>query len=298
MTSTLVTGATSYLGTALVRRLCGAGRTVHALVRPSTDLGSLGDLVDQVAVHVHDGSTAGLVAIVEQAAPDVVFHLASSYRREHSPEDVETLVRANVEFGSRLLEAMRLGGGTRLVNTGSHFQWYEGGGALNLYAATKWAFSAILDYYADAHGLKPLTLVLFDVYGPGDPRAKLTSAIVEAVKTGGPLALPSSDPVLDLVYIDDTVSAFVRAAALLDADPDQVAGRHFAVSSGERRKLSEIVDVFEAVGGRQVQRSWGAFTAPERRIEVPWEGDPLPGWTPQVTLREGVTRLLGTGAGR
>ena len=294
MNSAVLTGPTSYLGTALVKRLAGTGVETHLVVRPRSDVRPLQEHVGLARVHVHDGTTEGLIGIIQHAKPDIVFHLAATYRREHLPGDVEALIRSNVEFGTQLLEAIRLCEPMRMVNTGSYFQWYDGERALNLYAATKQAFQAIVDYYTDAYGLETITLVLFDVYGPGDRRDKLISAILESLHTGNPLSLPTEDPVLDLVHVQDVVSAFVQAAELLEGRPGDVRGRYFAVSSGERRRLSEILEVFEELSGRTLACSWGAFRTPERRIREPWQGDPLPGWRPQVSLRDGLADLLDT----
>src|SRR5439155_20478749 len=102
----LVTGATGFVGGHLVRALLDEGREVHAVLRPSSDPEVLGDRRDRVVCHTHDGTTKGLVSLMQAAHPAVVFHLAALFVAEHRPEDVEPLVRANLLFGSQLLEAM------------------------------------------------------------------------------------------------------------------------------------------------------------------------------------------------
>jgi nucleoside-diphosphate-sugar epimerase len=240
MQRALVTGATSYLGRELVRRLLAGGVEVHALVRPGSDLTRLGDGADRPRCHVHDGTTEAMTAIVAKARPEVVFHLATKYAREHRPSEIEELVRSNVLFATQLLEGMAAARVRHLVNTGTFFQHHDSEGyrPLNLYAATKQAFEAILAYYADAAGLQATTLRLFDVYGEGDLHPRLMAAIRRAQRTGDPLPVPEDDPVLDLVHVDDVVSAFVAAAAHLDAGTRDVPGGVYAVSSGEHHSLS------------------------------------------------------------
>lgn len=298
MKCAFVTGASSFLGINLVRRFLDAGIAVHALVRSTTDRVPFERMTRGATLHEHDGTLASINAAFDACEPQVVFHLATKYLRQHRPEDIDDLIEANIRFGAQLLEAMVSAGIKRLVNTGSAFQHFEVEGddayrPLNLYAATKQAFDDILAFYADAHGVKSVTLKLFDVYGPGDSRPKLMTAVREAQLTGTPLPLPGDDGIeLDYAYVDDVVDAFVHAAQLLETDPEPVAGRSFAVSSGHRHTFEEIIAAFEAVDGRPVKRAWGSYTMPERVIRNPWRGPSLPGWRATTSLKDGIRRML------
>ncbi len=294
MRQVLITGGTCYVGRALIAALVDRGLTPHVLVRPGSDRTRFDALPRLPVFHVHDGSTAGLARIARTIQADIAFHLAGLYRRIHTPEDVDRLLDANVVFGTRLLEALRDAGTRRLVNVASCHQYLDGGAyrPFNLYAATKEAFEAILAYYRDAGHLDATTLVLFDTYGPGDWRPKLMAAIRGALATGTPLPLPASDLPMDMAHVDDVVSALLHAADLLERDAPAVNGRRFAVTSGDRRSIEGIVKVFEKVAGKPVQRQWGAYPMPDREITRLWDGPLLPGWTPGVTLEDGIRRFL------
>jgi dTDP-4-dehydrorhamnose 3,5-epimerase len=275
--SVLLTGATSYLGVSLVDHLQRSGSTVTAVVRPTSPIERFDGLERAPTVRVHDGTTSSLVDIVEDVAPGVVVHLATLYRREHTVEDVEGLIVTNVLLGAQLLEAMRRSGHRRLVGAATYFQHYDTDGfrPLNLYAATKQAFEDVLAYYVDAHAFEAITLVLYDVYGPGDWRPKLMDAIRNAQQTGEPLALPERDVEMDLVYVADAVAAIARAVTMLDAA--SVAGaERYAVGSGRRCRLSELISLFEEVAGRPVPHEWGRYPTPERAIATPWVGTTSP----------------------
>lgn len=295
-----VTGATSYPGVHLVRALAERGSDVHAIVRPESDTGRLQQLPASPTLHVHDGSTDGLSAILGAIQPQVVHHLAAHYVREHTPADVELMIHANVLFCAQLAEAMRLAGTTALVYAGSHFEHFDADGyrPLNLYAATKWACSNLLEYYRDAGHFAVVTLVLFDVYGPDDWRDRLFGAIARALASGEPWPLAPGDPVLDLVYIDDAVAAFLRAGELLTEDPAAMSGRRFAVRGLGPYRLSEVVAACEAHGGKPIPVAPDAYPVPLRTVTRPWAGPLLPEWEPRVGLDEGVARVLGReGAG-
>lgn len=292
MQRALISGATSFLGRELGRRLSADGVEVHAVVRPETDLGLLDDMPAPPVLHVHDGGP--LNSVLATAAPDVVFHLAGRYVRDHTPDDVAPLVRDNVLFGTQLLDAAACAGCRRFVNTGSYFQFADGDAPrpLNLYAAAKQAFADILDYYRDAFQMRAATLILFDTYGAGDRRVRLMGAIRDAIRDGTELPVPDDDPVLDLVHGDDVVSAFIRAAELLAADPPAIDGGVFAVSGGDRKRISEIVAAFEAVAGKAVRTRAGGWPRPTRAVADLWDGPALPGWKPTIGLADGIRRLM------
>jgi nucleoside-diphosphate-sugar epimerase len=162
-----------------------------------------------------------------------------------------------------------------------------------LYAATKQAFEAVLEFYIDAHALRAITLKLFDTYGPGDPRPKLLSLLQKATATGAPLDLSPGEQLINPVYIDDVVEAFVLAGKrLLDGAP---AGKEeYAVSSRHPLSVREFAAAYASASGRGLELRWCAQPYRAREVMVPWNtGASLPGWSPKVTLEEGIRRIAG-----
>lgn len=294
MKRALVTGATSFLGGALAARLGADGVAVDAVVRPTSETEALKALSPAPTLHVHAGGARSLAGIVAAAAPDVVFHLATCYRREHIPADIDALVGANLLFGTELLDAMARAGVKRLVNAGSYFQCaldYPSQ-ALNLYAATKTAFEQIMAYYADAASLHAATLILFDVYGEGDPRDKLLHAIRDAQQSGTTVSLPAEDVWVDLVHVDDAAAAFVAAARALKAESAPRVPPPRYVVTGARHSLREIVTMAEEIGGHPVACQWGGFSLPNRHVVESSAGEPVPGWRAEISFEDGLRRFL------
>jgi nucleoside-diphosphate-sugar epimerase len=287
----LVTGASGYVGSQLARRLVGEGWDVHVLVRPGSSLDALAPVIDALTVHRFGGGTAELVEILRVAAPDAVFHLAAVFLAQHRPEDIEALVGANVLFPTQLLEAMAANGVRLLVNTGTAWQHFENRGydPVNLYAATKQAFEALLAYYVNALGFSVATLALFDTYGPDDPRPKLMSALWKAASSGQALSMSAGEQLLDMVYIDDVVDAYLATErALRAAGPVQL---RYGVSSGTPLRLKDLVAAFEAALGVRVNVGWGERPYRPREVMLPWTSfEAPPGWKPRVPFDEGLRR--------
>ena len=282
----LVTGATGFIGSHLVRKLVQDGWRSHIVSREGSRLPDAAKF-PHISNHIHDGSTAGLIRLVGDANPDVVFHLASLFLSQHEANDVEPLIRSNVLFGSQLLEAVRANGVKRFINTGTSWQNYENRdySPVNLYAATKQAFEMLLQYYVEAEGLQAITLKLFDTYGPDDPRPKLMNLLKGLEKDRQPLAMSPGEQWIDLVHVDDVVRAYMLAAERLLAG-EAKGHEHYAVSSGEPIQLRELVRRIELESGRQLPIKWGGRAYRAREVMTPWKGDSLPGWAPRMNMAQ------------
>ena len=289
----LVTGAAGFVGGHLARRLLAGGWETHAIVRPSSNATTLCGLLGSDSVHVHDGSTAGLVDIVRSARPDIVFHLASVFVAEHRADDVDPLIRSNVLFGVQLLEAMTVVGVSDIVNTGSYSQHYEGRAysPVSLYAATKHAFQDILQFYCEVRGLRAVTLELPDTYGPDDKRPKLLSLLARAARTGETLQMSPGEQLLDLLHVDDVSHGYqVAADGLLTGQLPSPSG--YRLSSGSLVRLKDVVELYRQATGHSVSVAWGGRPYRAREVMEPVSPVPvLPEWQPCIRLKDGLVAL-------
>jgi len=293
MKRALVTGATGFIGSHVARTLREHGWDVSLIVRPNSqkpaDLSGFRFLE-------HDGSTQNLIAIVKEARPDAVFHLASLFLASHTPNDIERLITSNVLFSTQLLEAMSEAGVTKLVNTGTSWQHFLSESKefhpVNLYAATKSAFEAILQWYVEAKNFSVIDLKLYDTYGPGDARPKLIQLLFKTLQTNSPLSMSPGEQKIDLVYIDDVVDAFVKAGELaLQASPKTLES--FVVSSGHPLSIQDLVATLNRVAGRAAPVTFGGRPYRDREVMIPWKiGRSLPGWRPKINLEVGLRRIL------
>lgn len=296
----LVTGATGFVGSSVVRHLCEDGWGVTALVRRTSPADRVDKLRTYGAVVAEaDGSLPSLRAALIRQRTDVVFHLATLFRGEHHPSDVQPLVEANVLFGTQLLEAMRLEGVSRIVAAGTAWEHYDNReySPASLYAATKAAFVSILRYYTEVEHVQGVVLDLSDTYGVGDTRPKLLRRLLAAAATGEPLEMNSGDPWIDLLHSSDAAAAFRIAAERLLASGVQAFER-WAVRPGEPCTLRALVHRIESVLGKPVPVRWGARPYRPRESFVPWtSGALLPGWAPRVPFDVGLRDLARQTAG-
>ena len=290
----LITGGAGFVGSRLVRACLKEGWEVGITYQPENGLRDIQELVPQVRVYPVLGDPLEAFDIVGNFRPDLVLHLASVFIASHEREDLEILIDSNIAFGAQMLEAMSRHGVPYLVNTGTSWQHasdspYE---PVNLYAATKQAFQDVLEYYIAATSIRAITLKLFDTYGPRDPRTKLFALLERASRENTRLEMSPGEQLIDVVYVDDVVRAFMVAARrLLEG---RVGGHEiYAVSSGQPIRLRELVETYRRVSGTPFDAVWGGRPYRPREVMVPWSrGERLPGWQPMVGLEEGIKACL------
>lgn len=294
MKKALLTGITGFIGLHLAKKLLKDGWEVHAIVRPTSAIERVHRVLgNQVYLHMRKKDN-DLVDILHNVHPNIVFHLASLYLPKHSYNDIPELIDSNVTFGTQLLDAMVETGIYYFINTGTSWQHYENApyNPVNLYAASKQAFLAMQKFYEETTPLKVINLQLFDTYGPSDSRRKLFTLLKEASKSGETLLMSPGNQLIDIVYIDDVVDAFLCAAKLLFSSR-KLASNTYAVSSGNPLKLRDLVQKFEEVSERHVCVKWGGRPYRIREVMRPWStGNKLPGWCCKVPLEKGILSCL------
>ena len=296
----LMTGITGFIGHHLGERLVNDGHEVHAIVRPTSKINELSEnLQRNVKFHVYDKDNTVLDIVtdlcVDDRRPDVVYHLATNFMNEHTFEDIQDLIQSNITFGTELLDAMVANNVYNFVNVGTFAQHFDDAdySPINLYAATKACFEGIVKYYAEARNLKCIALHLFDTYGADDKRGKILGLLKKISASGETLKMSPGGQLIDIVYIDDVIEAFVAAGKLLAACKYDYCGT-YGVSSTKPIPLREVVKIFENVAGKKLSIEWGGRPYRAREVMVPRSSYKLlPGWTPKVSLQEGIKKFLG-----
>jgi nucleoside-diphosphate-sugar epimerase len=290
----LVTGATGYIGGRVARHLLDVGWRVHAVVRPDSERRRL---PGAVVCHVHDQSAVNMARIVRDAAPDVVFHLASQGQTQprHSVETLDNIVAANIGFGAQLLDAMESAGAHRLIEAGTNWEFDAAGHFRpnNFYAATKQAFRVLANYYVQRYGFSTTTLLLYDVYGPDDWRGKFLSHLVSALKRNETMAATPGEQIVEFVHVDDVAHGFLVAAQELMRADARPALRSYRLDSGRRLALREASALMTRLAGRpECVRFGGRPYPPEQIMEPLAVGPRPPGWGPEISLEQGFLMLL------
>lgn len=282
MPTALVTGATGFIGRHLTARLVTDGWRVVSLQRSATAHAPASSALAGMGVQVEVFTSSDDVQrLAREVQPDVVFHLATHFLKDHAPDDVERLIDANIAFGAHLLEGLR-GSGAIVVSAMSYFQYSQGAPTpVSLYSATKQAFLEICEYYRVVCGLDVRQVVLFDTFGPGDTRNKLVPLLLQALRNGSTVHLGPSRQPINLLYVEDVVSGLLAASG-----PQQ--GHMFRIAAPQAVTVGALVSAFSDAAGTTLRCDFNeegtVNNAPLNAGSWPEPG----GWAGSRPLQEGL----------
>lgn len=246
----LVTGASGFVGSHLVRRLVELGVDVRATdVRPRADL--------PVPLQEADVTDRAALAPLMKGV-DVVFHTASLVQTARAGADRVWAVNHGGTLA--LLDVARAAGARRFVHVSSASVVYEGadieGGDESLpyasrsqapYADSKIAAERAVLEQSGEGGLATTAIRPHVVYGPGD--ARFFPAIVARARAGKlKLGVGRGAKLSDFTYVDNLIDALLLADSALERSPS-LGGRAYFVTNGEPMGFWEFVDrVLVALG--------------------------------------------------
>jgi nucleoside-diphosphate-sugar epimerase len=238
MQKALVTGGTGFTGQALCARLLRDGWSVSSFVRASSRVESLRRMgVECLEVDIGDPEQ-----VMRAYQPvDAVFHVAAQYRTE--TPDRSAFTRINVDATRNLLDAARAKGVGRFVHcsTGGVHGHIEHPPAdedyrtqpNDHYQVSKWEGEQLARRYF-AEGLPGAVIRPAAIYGPGDLRFL---KLFKAVQKGLFVMVGDGTPHYHLVYIDDLVEGFLRAATRPEA-----IGQVYIIAGPRSVMVRDLVD--------------------------------------------------------
>jgi len=296
----LVTGAAGFVGANLARALLEQGARVHGLVRPTTGLWRLEEILPDLTLHkanVADG--AALRELVRKIEPEIVFHLAAE-RGDSTHEGRRAVVETSVLGTFLLLEAMAESGRGRMVFLGSSMEYGASEHALEesacpspgtLFGAAKAGATVLCQQFARGALCQVVILRVFMAYGAWDKPDRLIPAAVRAALNGAEIALTEGGYRRDWVYIEDVVGACVLAARA-----DGASGEIINIGSGRQWANEEIVAAIGSIVGEPVRVRVGAHPA-RSWDRTSWVADVRKakqrlGWEPRHSLHSGLEKTV------
>jgi UDP-glucose 4-epimerase len=303
---TLVTGAAGFIGSTLVDRLLADGH----------DVVGLDDLSSGKRENLHDAEAnsrfgfveadivdADLHAIVADAEPEVIFHLAAQISVARSVTDSPFDAGVNVVGTVRVAEAARSNGVRKVVHTSSGGSIYGVPPSYptdeetptdpsSPYAASKVCGEVYLNMFRNLYGLDCSHIAPANVYGPRqDPHgeAGVVAIFSQALLARRPTKIfGDGTDTRDYVFVDDVVDGFVRAGG------EAGGGQRFNIGTGVETSVAQLHTAIAA--------AVGVPDNPE--LHPPRLGDlrkscldisranAVLGWTPKVALAEGEARTV------
>lgn len=295
MKKALVTGATGFIGSAVVHELLANGIEVIALARD----GCNNNIPDKAQFVPHELSESSrLPEQISDRDIDVFYHFAWAGSAGAGRADVN-LQLDNVKWTADCLRAAKKMNCKRFVCAGSimedeaisaSYQQDNRPGSGYIYGSGKLAAHTICASVAADIGIDLVWAKITNAYGVGELSPRFVNTTIRKIIHGKPLEFTSGTQNYDFVYIDDVARAF----RLIGENGKPF--RHYLIGSSNAKPLREFVLEMKAA------------LAPDREFrfgDVPFTGVSLSledydcsltekdtGFKAEVAFSEGVRRTM------
>lgn len=313
----LLTGHTGFKGSWLVHWLTRLGAEVCGVaLEPATDPNLFGLLGIDARIQnryedIRDAKT--LAAVVAQADPEIVFHLAAQALVRASYRDPLGTFSTNVLGTANLLDALRGRGSARVViaittdkvyrNIEQPFPFRETDtlGGHDPYSASKAAAELVIDCYRDAflgqQGVALASTRAGNVIGGGDwAEDRLIPDAVRAWGANQPLRVRRPEAIRPWQHVLEPLSAYLQLAEQLWDDPTLAGAYNFGPHTHELATVRTVVEQARtAYGAGEVilqADHEGPYEARQLMLEIT-KARALLGIAPRWSLQETIDRTLG-----
>jgi nucleoside-diphosphate-sugar epimerase len=285
--TTLVTGATGFIGRRVVRRLIerdGPDAIVCLVKPPATPLEAEAlDSYRARGIRLLEGDLLNQpVCATAAPAVDRVFHLAANIDTDAVERDLivnHTGTRnlldwlAPVSRGIRIVYASSVAVHDRDASPGGPIDENSPLVPRTLYGKTKLLGETILRERAASDGYSWTILRLPTVYGPGQKPGGLFDKMIELASGGGLLGRIDWPGRTSIIHVDDVAEAMIELSHV-----PQAAGEIFCVASDESLTVGEIARIV----ARSIDRDL-------RSMPIP---GPLLGLTRALVWNRGISGML------
>jgi len=242
----LVTGATGFVGSAVIRAMAARGARLRAFARPASDLANLQGVDCEVA----RGDMTDPASLNDaMAGARFVFHVAADYRLW--ARDPAEIMRANLEGTRAVMAAARAAGVEKIVYTSSvatlradreavdETSPLADGEGVGVYKQSKVAAERLVEQMI-AEGLPAVIVQPSTPIGPRDIKPTPTGRILVEAASG---RIPAFvDTGLNLVHVEDVAEGHLLA---LEGGP---VGERYILGGQDASLKTLLADIAELTG--------------------------------------------------
>lgn len=304
----VVTGVTSFLGSALARELAARGYKVYGIARPHSPNKKVLDGVNAEILDLELGDLDRIGEYIKEPC-QVFFHFGwdGSGSKGRQKADVQ---RKNVEDSIKALEGAKSLGCRRFVFSGSQAEYgichtvmredmechpvSEYGKAKVEFGRRARELCAQWRQRGEGE-MEYIHARIFSVYGPGDHPWSLINTCLDTFLKGGNMELGACTQQWNFLYIEDLLNGLLSLA--FRGSPGDGDSVYNVAGDGSGTKcLKEFVEQIYDLCGRRGSRVYGKLPpnaeGPANLIPDISKIRNRTGWKPEISFEEGIKRML------
>ena len=291
MVKILITGAAGFIGANLTRKLIKTGNEINILIKETSNLWRINDVVSNCNVHKIDLKKVEDVRnVVKEVNPELVYHCAGHGIYPSQKNNTE-IFSTNILGTFNLLNALNENNNLhRLVNLGSFFEYLTN--PTDPYTISKITQTKLAEHFFKEKKLPIITLRLFTPYGKFDSPGRLICDLMIALIRNKPLEIFSKYTKRDFIHIDDVITALEIASQ----QPD-ITGEIIDIGTGNEISVEEIVSMSDQLSDNELVINWN--DTKQREVDILPENIFLGrqqtqklNWNPSTSLEDGLQRTI------
>jgi len=304
MPKALVTGGAGFIGSHVADLFLAKGWEVTIVDDFSS--GKRENVPAAASLYEISVNSPDLVRLVTEQNFDVITHLAAQMDVRKSVADPLFDATTNILGTLNIMEALRAAGShARVVftstggvlygdfNTPPNYETYPKDPE-SPYAISKLSVELYLAYYGRVHNMESSSLRFGNVYGPRqDPHgeAGVVAIFCGRILRNQPLRIfGDGRQTRDYVYVGDVARAMYLAATKPLPPKERLDARAFNIGTGKGTSVIEIATLLQEIAGTKVPVEFAPHRPGEQQESFvnADKADEVLGWTPKVTLAEGL----------
>ncbi|HBB76896.1 MAG: hypothetical protein A3J18_02540 [Candidatus Levybacteria bacterium RIFCSPLOWO2_02_FULL_40_18] len=297
----LVTGATGFVGSNIVRALIKKGEKVTIITRDKKLNWRLRDIIKEFDVHQLDLVIDDLVPSLKKIRPDYIFHLAA-YGVLPNEKNTKKMIDVNLKGAVNLINAASKNPFKLFVNTGTSVEYGVKNRKMretdvltpiNDYGVTKAAATLYGQRMGIKEGLPIVNFRLFTPFGKYEDKTRLVPSVILSALRNEPIRVSVPTTVRDFVFIEDVVNAYLRVTKL-SFEPGEIVN----IGSGKQHSIEQIVSLILKITKSYSEVEWGSVKKQDRFIEPEkWEADisrawQILKWEPKYSIEQGLEKTI------
>lgn len=302
----LVTGAAGFIGSILAKKLVDEGNTVVTVDNLST--GYRTNIPEGVIFIEGNCQDQAIIDHLKQWKFEAVFHIAGQSSGEVSYDDPVYDLQTNTQSTLQLLQMCVKTGCNKFIYASSMSVYGQVSEVFmpvkesevcpkpeSFYGIGKLASEHYLRLYQAQYGIATASLRLFNVYGPGQNLENMRQGMVsiflaQALKTGSVHVKGSADRFRDFVYIDDVISAFLKAEYYLSKDTNLVLN----ICTEKKHTVAEVINFIVSEVSETIKVKYEGSTPGDQFgiFGSNAHAQKVLEWKPKTDMKDGMKNML------
>lgn len=290
----LLTGATGFLGSHLLRKLLELNYNITLIVRASSNLNRIEKILDKVKLFLVQDDLSNLNSLFTQNPVEAIIHTATEYGK--TDYSTSKILESNLIFPIKLIEQGMNEGLKLFINTDTFFGKYEYNYSnyIGSYVISKNHFNEYLKEQ-NLPSLKVINMRLEHVFGENDSKSKFFCNLMQQlIEDKNEIFLTEGIQKRDFIYIDDVVSAYLK---VLEFHHKLDTYTEFQVGRGESIEVKKFVHLLWQITRSKSNLKFGSIPRREGDIQDSKANNQNLtelGWKSNYDLESAFNKILAT----